>query len=396
MRIGFVVGRFPTLSETFVISQMVGLMKRGFEVGIVCEGITDYPHLDRSKEPLSVLLAHTHDWWGKFGNLRPKIDRLPAKIKDKVSAGLDTLSVRRLNDFDAVVAHFGQNGARVARLKKRVSIKPPIVTIFHGFDVGVPLRENGLKQYRDLFELGSLNLTVNQLFRHMLTEAGAPHDRTAVHHMGIDVTQIPFEWRSGEGSPLQLISVCRLIEKKGIEFSLRALGQLYASRSELDWRYTVVGDGPLLDNLRHLTNELGISNRVTFLGSLAHHDVKLWLARSHVFILPSVTASNGDLEGVPVALMEAMASGLTVLSTYHSGIPELIEDHETGFLAAERDVSALADKIGWIVEHPQVCRNIAHAARQKVEGEYNAETLNDQFAGLIAKLVRGSSAHLGL
>jgi colanic acid/amylovoran biosynthesis glycosyltransferase len=391
MRVGFVVGQFPTLSETFVISQMGGLLQRGASVGVVCNGIADYAYPDREKEPLSRLLPETRDWWGGISGLRPRIDRLPPSVKDKVSTALDGLSARRLNDFDVIVAHFGHNGARVARLKKRRPIDPPIVTIFHGYDVGVPLHEAGLDRYRDLFRLGTLCLTVNDLFRQILIKAGASPERVAVHRMGIDVTQIPYARQPRQGVTLQLISVCRLAEKKGTEFALRALGRLRISNPDLDWRYTIIGDGPLRDDLQRLAGQLGISDRVAFLGGLPHQEVKLWLSRSHVFILPSVTASNGDVEGIPVALMEAMASGLTVLSSYHSGIPELIEDRKTGFLAAEKDVDALAERIRWIAEHPQECEQIAVAARRKVETEYNTELLNDRFATLLTDLVETRS-----
>jgi colanic acid/amylovoran biosynthesis glycosyltransferase len=384
MRVGFVVGQFPMLSETFVIGQMAGLLKRGFEVGVICNGVTDYRYPDRNKEPLSRLLPETRDWWGPLGRFRQQIDRLPSRLKDKVSTALDTLSVSRLNDFDVLVAHFGHNGARVARLKKRREIAAPLVTIFHGYDVGVPLHDGRLQDYRDLFKLGALNLTVNAFFRDILIKAGATPEKVVVHRMGINASQIPYEWRPRQGGPLQLISVCRLIEKKGVEFTLRALGRI--KDLGLDWHYTIIGDGPLREALQHLAHELGIATRVTFLGSLAHEDVKLWLKRSHVFVLPSVTASNGDVEGVPVALMEAMASGLTVVSSYHSGIPELVENGYTGFLAAEKDVDGLADRIRWIMEHPAECEAIALNARRRVEQQFNDGPLNDHFANLISDI----------
>ena len=105
-----------------------------------------------------------------------------------------------------------------------------------------------------------------------------------------------------------------------------------------------------------------------------------------MFLLPSVTAQDGDVEGIPVSLMEAMAAGLTVLSTYHSGIPELIEDQKTGFLAPERDIEALAAQLLWIAEHPAECERIALAARRKIEAEFNADVLNDQLAHMITRL----------
>ncbi|MGO4834875.1 glycosyltransferase, partial [Rhizobiaceae sp. 2RAB30] len=311
--------------------------------------------------------------------------RLPSQLRDKVSTALDATFARHLNGCDVVVAHFGHNGARVARLKKWGVLKPPVVTIFHGYDVGVPIREAGLARYDDLFGHGALCLTVNDYFRRVLIEAGAQEARVAVHHMGIDIAAIPYRWRSWQGVPLELITVCRLAEKKGVEFALRALARVAADPA-IHWRYTIIGDGPLRAELEQLAAELGIAGRVSFLGGLPHSEVKQWLRRAHAFVLPSVTAGNGDIEGIPVALMEAMAAGLAVVSTRHSGIPELIEDGRTGFLAPERDVETLADRLAWIAAHPEACEQIAAAARAKVEADFNAESLDEEFAGIVTRL----------
>jgi colanic acid/amylovoran biosynthesis glycosyltransferase len=113
--------------------------------------------------------------------------------------------------------------------------------------------------------------------------------------------------------------------------------------------------------------------------------VKQWLRRSHAFVLPSVTAENGDVEGIPVALMEAMAAGLTVVSSYHSGIPELIEDQKTGFLAIERDVDALSNRLRFVAEHPDECEHVARQARSKVEAEFDMQALDDDFARILSR-----------
>ncbi|HXV28914.1 MAG TPA: glycosyltransferase, partial [Sinorhizobium sp.] len=152
------------------------------------------------------------------------------------------------------------------------------------------------------------------------------------------------------------------------------------------------GDGPLRKKLEALAHALGIAEWVSFLGSLPHEDVKQWLRRSHAFILPSVTASNGDVEGIPVALMEAMAAGLAVVSTEHSGIPELIEDRKTGFLAPERDVETLASRLRFIVENPERCELISREARRKVEADFNMERLDDELAEILSRYGKSRQA----
>ena len=116
------------------------------------------------------------------------------------------------------------------------------------------------------------------------------------------------------------------------------------------------------------------------------------LASAHVFLLPSVTAADGDVEGVPVALMEAMAAGLVAVSTYHSGIPELIENRKTGFLAPEKDVQTLAAHLISIAENPDASGPITTAARRHIETEFNNEVLNDRLAQTITALLQGKQA----
>ncbi|CDX40715.1 putative glycosyl transferase [Mesorhizobium sp. ORS 3359] len=387
MRVGFIVGEFPLLSETFVIDQMAGLVARGFEVEVLCNRLKRDDRIDRHTEPMVTLLGETRRWWGWAAGLSGLVARLPARLRYRVSTVLDILFARRLNRCDVIVAHFGQNGERAASLKKWQVLKPPIITIFHGADVAIPSHKSLLaSQYAGLIKHGVLNLTVNELFRGMLLSAGASPASTAVHHMGISPHDIGYHWRSWEGSQLIVMTVCRLVEKKGVELALRALSVLEASRPEMDWRYHIIGDGPLRASLEGLASELGLAHRVTFLGSLPHREVKGHLQSAHLFLLPSVTASDGDMEGIPVALMEAMAAGLIAVSTYHSGIPELIEDGATGFLAPERDAVALATKLAWVFDHPRECEDVALAARRKVEEQFNADVLNGRFAQIIAQV----------
>jgi colanic acid/amylovoran biosynthesis glycosyltransferase len=266
------------------------------------------------------------------------------------------------------------------------------MTIFHGNDVGNPAHDGTLDRYAPLFDYGACQLTVNRMFRRMLVEAGAPEQRVAVHHMGIDCEDIPYRQRDlGDGS-LELISVCRLVEKKGIAVALRAMAAFAAARPAVDWHYSIVGDGPLLPALRALAGEFGLGDRVRFHGALPHGAVKERLARAHVFLLPSVTAADGDVEGVPVALMEAMAAGLIVLSSFHSGIPELVEDRRSGFLAPEKDAAGLAAHLQWVVDNPAAWPAISMAARMRIDTVFHHTILNDRLFDRLHTLLDRESA----
>jgi colanic acid/amylovoran biosynthesis glycosyltransferase len=391
-RIGIVVGEFPLLSHTFVISQVEGLMRRGCEVRIVCDRIGSHPPHDPHAEPLRQKHANTSRGWPVSPGLGRAVRHLPSRLQDKVSTASDMLWNRELNRCDLVLAHFGGNGLRLARMKRRGRLAPPIMTIFHGNDIGIPAHEGTLGRYATLFDYGACLLTVNEMFRRMLVEAGAPEERTAVHRMGIDCAEIPYRPRAMGSGPLELISVCRLVEKKGIAVALRAVAAFREARPDVDWRYSIVGDGPLLPVLKALAGELGLADRVCFHGPLPHGEVKERLAHAHLVLLPSVTAADGDVEGVPVALMEAMAAGLIVVSSQHSGIPELVEDGRSGFLAPEGDASSLAAHLKWIVDNPAAWPAVTMAARKRIETEFNNDLLNDRLLARIDTLLRKESA----
>jgi colanic acid/amylovoran biosynthesis glycosyltransferase len=380
MKICFVVNIFPSLSETFILDQIAGCLDRGFEVRVVCNAIGKDRNIADPR--WQMLPGNVVCWWGGLGRYRPGISKWSGRYWDRLSTAIDIACSRKLQNFDVIVAHFGHNGLRVARVLKRGKVSGALVTIFHGRDVGAPMHDGSLSRYKVLFDEGALQLPVNGFFRNALIAAGAPPAEVLVHHMGVRPNEIEYRWRSWEKGTLSVISVGRLIEKKGIEYALRALARL----PRRDWVYSVIGGGELLDELKMLSASLGIADKVTFLGPRPHSEVKQRLRDAHVFLLPSIGARDGDLEGIPVSLMEAMAAGLTVVSTYHSGIPELIEDRKTGFLVPERDVAALADKLAWVVGNPRECERIARAARKKVEADFNADQLNDRFAQIITEL----------
>src|SRR5262245_53067347 len=119
MRIGFVVGEFPLLSHTFVISQIEGFMRRGYDISVVCDRIGSDKRVDATAEPMKSMLENTHRWWRLSPGLRSAVGRLPAKLQDKVSTAADILWTEELNRCDLLLAHFGHNGLRLARAKKQ-------------------------------------------------------------------------------------------------------------------------------------------------------------------------------------------------------------------------------------------------------------------------------------
>ena len=176
---------------------------------------------------------------------------------------------------------------------------------------------------------------------------------------------------------------------------MRALAQVRAQRPDLAFRYTLIGDGPLLMQMKSLCAELGLNEHVSFLGALPHAEVKRLLASSDAFILPSVTGIDGDMEGVPVVLMEAMAAGLLCLSSMHSGIPELIANGKSGLLSPERDVAGLAANIIWIAANPEGALPMTRARARPSKPNSTTEFCIASSTTSMRSVVRGHPSDAG-
>jgi colanic acid/amylovoran biosynthesis glycosyltransferase len=154
----------------------------------------------------------------------------------------------------------------------------------------------------------------------------------------------------------------------------------------VDLRYDIIGDGPLLGSLEKLAADLGIESRVSFHGVQDRNTVTAFMARSDVLLAPSVTAADGDQEGIPVTIMEGMAAGMLVVATNHSGIPELVEQGRSGLLVAERDTTALAEALESLVRRPGIWPHMSEAARTAVMQRYEIGRLNAELEGRLRSL----------
>jgi len=411
MRIAFIVGEFPSLSETFVLNQITGLLSMGHDVRIFARRRSK-----KQKVPDDVQRAHLMErvrYVGMPSNkflrvlkavslLVANFHRSPAAMSRFPKAllyGRGTHALKGFyalvsfllegNTFDVIYCHFGPNG--LAGLSaKQWGVRGKLVTVFHGHDMTVFLKAKGEDVYDDLFARGDLSLPVSRHWRNRLLELGCPEDKVLVHHMGIDLKRFGLrERRAHRGGRVKLVTVGRLVEKKGIEYAIRAVASLLSQHPELDITYTIGGDGPLAPHLKALVSELGVGEQVRFLGSLEADEVAELLAPSDLFLLPSVTDRLGDQEGIPVVLMEALAVGLPVVSTHHSGIAELIVDGESGFLVPERDVEALVEKLHYLIQHPEQWPEMGRLGRKLVEESYDIRRLNQRLGEIYTECLAG-------
>jgi colanic acid/amylovoran biosynthesis glycosyltransferase len=276
------------------------------------------------------------------------------------------------------LAHYGRWGRFACALRELGLIQGPIATVFHGKDMSSYLQKRSSDTYASLFKRGDLFLPISEFWRDKLMAMGAPADRTLVHRMGVDTTRFvetPRALKAGE--PVRFIGVGRMVEKKGFDDALAAFAKMRSQADAPPATLTMIGDGPLRQELEAQAMQLGLGDAVRFTGLLPHAKVEEMLREAHVFVLPSRTSKNGDMEGIPVALMEAMAQGLPVLATRHSGTPELVEHEVSGLLSSEGDRDALAANMLAFACAPQRWAAMGAAGAAKVRAEFDLKTWND-------------------
>ena len=397
MRVLIVVEHFPCLSETFVLNQITGLLDRGHEVeiyplGLPSEGpvhpdVLRYDLMARVWQKPAIPRGRLRRVVTAAGIIVERLPRGGAKLFRTLRiqrygrnaanlklcfGGMPFLELGRA--FDVVHCHFGTNGVSALAWREANLWQGKLTVAFHAHEIAGLTDEAGRHFYRHLFESDARLLPVSDFWSRRLIDWGANPDRVTTHRMGVDCEAIEFRPKPvPEGGGLEILSVCRLVEQKGLEYALRAVASM--SRGDSGTHYTIVGDGPLRDELMELAKALGIAGAVTFLGALPQDRVMTALAQSHVFLAPSVSASNGLMEGIPVAVMEAMAAGVPVVATRHSGIPELIEEGVSGLLVDERDVSGLAAGLTRLMHEPSWVARSQAAARQVIETKYNIRGL---------------------
>ena len=149
------------------------------------------------------------------------------------------------------------------------------------------------------------------------------------------------------------------------------------------------GEGGLSEVLERLIEELDLKSHVRLLGRKSHEEVIRLLQDTHLLMAPSVTAKDGDQEGIPNVIKEAMAMGLPIISTRHRGIPELVEDGVSGFLVEERDVDSLANRLTYLIDHPEIWPEMGRAGRNCVQKYYDSNKLSDRLVSVYDRLVEG-------
>jgi glycosyltransferase involved in cell wall biosynthesis len=238
------------------------------------------------------------------------------------------------------------------------------VISFHGADLS---DEFSAESYAPLWNRAEMFLCRSQSLREQLLAKGCPADRVRLNYTGVPVPSefagphLP-DWRNAE--PMRLLQACRFIQKKGLDATLHAISLLKDNAVPVS--LTLAGEGPEEPSLRAMARELGIADQVVFTGFLARQQLEEAYRRHHLFVHPSRTTPGGDREGIPNSVLEAMAYGLPVISTRHSGIPEAITDGQDGLLVERPDPPSLAAAIQQLIENPPLYERLSRNAHDTV------------------------------
>ena len=248
----------------------------------------------------------------------------------------------RAQEVEVILAEFGTQALVVAKLAQEMDL--PCFTYFRGTDASFALRsKKTVRAYKHMMPRLAGVFSVSQFLLDNLARHGFSHPNAHVVPSGVDIRR----FTPAEKTPGSFLAVGRMVEKKAPQVTLRAFASAAKGR---DAQLTFIGDGPLLETCKAMATELGIGGQVTFTGALPHDEVRQHLMGTEIFLQHSVTAKNGNTEGLPTAIQEALACGCITLSTIHAGIPEAVEDGVNGLLVPEWDEDGFAARIAQLLD----------------------------------------------
>lgn len=267
------------------------------------------------------------------------------------------------NDISLLHAHHGQLGILLLPFKQKTGL--PLATSIRGRDATLADQPIGyLENMKMLFDQGEVFYPVCQYLADRIMAWGCPPEKIKVLYGGVDLSKYHYRAPRLEGSQ-NILSVGRLVEKKGHHILMQAFHKIKDKFPNAT--LTIIGGGELEEQLTAMATQLNLGESFRLLKHLPKETVREHMANADLFCAASLEATNGDLEGIPNTLKEAMALGVPVVSTYHAGIPELITHNQEGFLVQENNVDELASALEYMLNERATWETYTIAARQKVE-----------------------------
>lgn len=413
MRIAYFQGEFPRLCEAYLLDQIVALVRAGHQVDIISTLRADHPkiHPDIKTYNLEASARYLNLPYGRWTQIFHAIKivlqnfhRAPLTILKSLNfLGYDcpcvdiylrvihatVLFVRTGNtDYDILHCHLGFVGSTAVALRQLGIIKGKIITTYASSDIYVYPHQFKHNVYASLWKYCDLHLAYTNYVANCIKALGADSSTIKILPLGLDVSKFPFQERIPDPSGLiKILTVARLAPKKGLEYSIRAFTQVCKTNPSTKLIYSIVGEGPNRPELEALIKELGMSDRIFLLGWKDRIECSEAYLDAHIYVIPSVTADDGNKEGQGVALQEAQATGLPVIATDHNGFPEGLVEGESGYLVPEKDVEALATMIDKLVHSSDCWSAMGRAGRHFIESKYDINKINREFVEICNALV---------
>ncbi len=283
------------------------------------------------------------------------------------------------------MAEYGPTGTAVMQMCKEAGV--PLIVHFHGFDAydRRVLEESG-PFYPELFQYATAIIAVSRDMERVLSGLGAPEGKLRYNPYGVDVSL--FRGGKPAQAPPVFVAVGRFVDKKAPHLALLAFRTVVESVP--DARLVMLGDGVLWEACKQLTQGLGLADAVEFQGHRPHGEIVVTMQQARAFVQHSVRTSYGDSEGTPVAVLEAGATGLPVVSTRHGGIQDVVIDGRTGLLVNEGDVEGMAQHMIQLAKEPILAGQLGKAGRERVCAEFSMGKSIGRLWGIIRAAIQES------
>ena len=397
----FILKGYPRLSETFIAQEIKALEGRGLAVEIVSLRRPTDPHRhpihDEIKAPVVYLPEYLwHEplrLWHGWRASRRRTGYAAARRVWLADLARDR-TANRIRRFGQALVLAAEIGPETVHLHAHFLHTPASVARYASLVTGLPWSCSAhakdiwtSPQWEKAEKLADCHWMVTCTAANRDHLAGlAPPGRVELAYHGLDLARFPSLGKERHDGPVILLSVGRAVEKKGYDDLLAALAAL---PGDLDWRFIHIGGGPLLGPLKSQARAAGIDQRVSWLGAQAFDVVLANYRSADIFVLPCRIAADGDRDGLPNVLMEAMACALPVLSSRVSGIPELIDDGVNGRLTPPGDAAALAAALGELIADADLRGRLGAAGEARLRGHFSMDRGIDR---LMAKFQTVSSA----
>jgi len=356
LNILFIIEKFPWHTKEIIFNQMKGLINRGHNIEV-------FTYRGLSPEQVDA-------------------EYLEYKIFDRIHYN----KMPQLENFDVIVCQYGDLGKEFIKLKKVLSSKKTkFATFFRGGDLTTD-KHMMFGGYDELLRESDLLMPICKYFKHKLILLGCDPQKIVVHYSPINCQRFNnVSFNQKPDGKIRIVSINRLEEEKAVDIAIEAIKKVAIEYRNIE--YVIIGEGKLRPKLQELIEANMMQDYVHLVGWKSQEEIKNLLLNAHLLVLASVIPLRGNQEAIPNVVKEAMLMHVPVITTFHGGIEELIEDGITGFLVPERSIDTLAEKILYVIKNYNSLDLLVARAAEKTRSMFDMEKLCDELSVIFEKLI---------